>query len=534
MAQTNYILDLLEKEALAQGLNPEYAKRIAKIESNYNQSAISPKGAIGVMQLMPATAKSLGVNPNILEENIRGGVKYLKQMSDMFGGNANLMAAAYNAGPGNVKKYGGVPPFPETDKYVSRFNGKQPTGENMTAPSGNNNILDIIMQLQQKNQQASMDPTQFIQPEKKLGALDILSGALGGLGALGGTVGNIISAVKGRPMTGTGAVESGLGILQGLSQKQAQNQKTKQINALLQNENVPKDIRNSLALTSSGVPPALVNNLNPDQSDLIKQALQLQQLQKNSPEGLSESAVRSEEKAYNTTLAREEAKQKAKDSRVLDLQQKIQKSLQDGDTGNALVFKGMLKNETGYSSAMQSPQMLKIITDQGEKLSGLKNIYTEAQKIHGVLNSMKTGPFSGRLGMISQEIMGEGPYQTYKSLVSLLQGPVARELASEKGVLTDRDITNVREALEKPSLTIKQRSVIYDDFMDKLEKAYDSKLKRMDILVGDSKDPQWAEMRKTFELPKKEDIKIPLLNIKKTGDSLLQQRIKELRQKRGE
>lgn len=103
------------------GVNPSLVKAVIHAESGYNPNAVSSKGASGLMQLMPSTAKSLKVvdrfNP---KDNVEGGVKYLRFLLDTFRGDVSLAVAAYNAGLSKVAKYGGIPPYNETRVYVSR------------------------------------------------------------------------------------------------------------------------------------------------------------------------------------------------------------------------------------------------------------------------------------------------------------------------------------------------------------------------------------------------------------------------------
>lgn len=109
----------LRAAAEAQRLSPELVEAVAWRESGGRNSAVSRAGARGVMQLMPATARALGVDPADARQNIRGGAAYLRAMLSRFGDDLSLGLAAYNAGPGAVQRYGGVPPYAETRRYVA-------------------------------------------------------------------------------------------------------------------------------------------------------------------------------------------------------------------------------------------------------------------------------------------------------------------------------------------------------------------------------------------------------------------------------
>ena len=111
----------IKSAAILYNVNPAFIRAIIHAESHFNTKAISKQGAQGLMQLMPTTAQALGVkDPFIAKQNINGGVKHLAHLLNKYQGDNRLVAAAYNAGEGAVKKYSGVPPFAETKVYVER------------------------------------------------------------------------------------------------------------------------------------------------------------------------------------------------------------------------------------------------------------------------------------------------------------------------------------------------------------------------------------------------------------------------------
>ena len=109
----------LTQAAAAANVSPSLLSALVWQESRWNPQAVSPKGAIGLAQLMPGTARNLGVNPADPQQNLVGGARYLRMLLDEFGGNIEKALAAYNAGPGRVRTAGGVPAIAETRNYVS-------------------------------------------------------------------------------------------------------------------------------------------------------------------------------------------------------------------------------------------------------------------------------------------------------------------------------------------------------------------------------------------------------------------------------
>ncbi len=123
--------DMIREAALRAGLPPEFVASVAKVESGFQARAVSAKGAIGVMQLMPATAKALGADPHDPRQNIEAGTQLLRDLLLKYDGDVVKALAAYNAGSGAVARYGGLPPYDETRRYVNKVIGayQQATGD---------------------------------------------------------------------------------------------------------------------------------------------------------------------------------------------------------------------------------------------------------------------------------------------------------------------------------------------------------------------------------------------------------------------
>lgn len=144
LGETKSLDEIFDKAAEKYNVPVNLLKAIGKAESNFDTNAVSRCGAQGIMQLMPATAESLGVTDAFdAEQNIMGGAKYISGLLNKYDGNTTLALAAYNAGSGNVAKYGGVPPFKETQNYVKKvtnyMNDDINTDKTVMVGSSNNN-----------------------------------------------------------------------------------------------------------------------------------------------------------------------------------------------------------------------------------------------------------------------------------------------------------------------------------------------------------------------------------------------------------
>ena len=136
MSENNraYLMQKAREAARRYGVPEDLFIALIDQESGFDPNALSPKGAKGLTQLIPDTAKDMGVDPNTIEGNLAGGAKYLNYTMGLYPNNLNLALAAYNAGPRRVKEYGGVPPFKETQNYIKQILGRLPGGKPANIP----------------------------------------------------------------------------------------------------------------------------------------------------------------------------------------------------------------------------------------------------------------------------------------------------------------------------------------------------------------------------------------------------------------
>jgi len=141
-----YIGSLIEQAATQHAMDPELIRAMVEVESNFNPLAVSPRGAMGLMQLIPGTARRFGVS-NVFDpaENLDGGVRYMKFLMGMFDGNLELSLAAYNAGENAVTRSRGVPPIRETRDYLRKINGIYPLRRPSRASSAREGNAQVIV-----------------------------------------------------------------------------------------------------------------------------------------------------------------------------------------------------------------------------------------------------------------------------------------------------------------------------------------------------------------------------------------------------
>lgn len=189
---------IFEEAASAYNVSVNLLKAVAKAESGFNPNAVSKSGAMGVMQLMPSTARSLGVtDPYDARQNIMGGAKCLRQHLDRFNGNVTLALAAYNAGPNAVQKYGGIPPYQETQNYVkivTSYMGGAPIYSGKMVTTGGSSGTGSLNSLASLGSYGSTGTSGSLSSLSSYGSLAAYGSAAGLYGSSSGSVGSMLGS----------------------------------------------------------------------------------------------------------------------------------------------------------------------------------------------------------------------------------------------------------------------------------------------------------------------------------------------------
>lgn len=231
------------------GYDPEFLAAIAKIESNFNPNAVSKAGAQGMMQFMPGTAQQVGLaNPNDPAQSIEAAAKYFDYIKSRGITDPYQMAAAYNAGPGAVQKYNGIPPYEETQGYVQKLKGILP---NLSGAESQPAVLQNL-----NTPQAGIDLSQFSRPtDRKLTGAEKAAAFLGILGSLGGMVASTAAPFKGvSGDPGAAATKSGMSLLSSLIGKQDERKEEQKFFDAVLNSNLDVEKKaNILSFAQQGL-----------------------------------------------------------------------------------------------------------------------------------------------------------------------------------------------------------------------------------------------------------------------------------------
>lgn len=358
-------------------------------ESKFNPVAVSGAGAKGIAQFMDETAKQYGVNQFDPKSSIMGQAKFMGELLKQFNGNEDLAIAAYNAGPGNVKKYGGIPPFKETQAYVPRvqdyrklFAGGQPSVTPTMLP--NPSQLDVN---QPQINPASLLPQQ--QPTLSKGMQTLLT-VLASIGSLGGTAANVIGGIKGSGSPGNAAINQSSGLF-GMLAQQRENQQQNQDRASLV-EALSSNPRLA-ALAAAGGRPAVAQALAQKPEDALSRYEKIltikkaeQSLQAGTPEGI---------KAAAEAKAQAETQDKFTKSQQLANLDAIPK---DQRTNEQSIQRAMLQKELGVKpddiQALEKANGLATLRNRYATLQSIKDLSTidvETQKINELYQQYKAG-----------------------------------------------------------------------------------------------------------------------------------------------
>lgn len=455
------IMQILRNAAQNNNVDPALLEAVARQESNFNPKAQSPAGAQGLMQIIPSTQKMLGVtDPFDPEQSANAGAKYLRQQLDAFGGDPAKALAAYNAGPGAVTKYGGVPPYKETQNYVNKImtamgqpGQASPASTAMVAPTGQNSLVPgsqmsagdipaLIKTLQgSKPQMPAIDPSQLTNNQPPMSKTkSILMNVLGGLSTALGTVLSL-----GESPAGPLLMNTGMSLFDKVAKGKEKDQAQSRLNAFLTNPNIPAPVRNIAGLSQFSPEAAKAYNdasQPTDPAKVLQTVRTVQEIQQNTPEGIAAKNASENTQFMNKLEAKtdyekkqvEEGINKLANLAVMDPSKMTEKDKFD---------RNYLMSKYGKSAGIK---VLPAAT--GVQLADIKAGYDQISGLEKEMNDTLFDPISGRARKLN-------PYQTDTQLLDanlkLVKQVIGKGL--EGGVLRKEDEAKYEDILPKLSDT---------------------------------------------------------------------------------
>ena len=425
------------------GVDPNLLMAMAYTESGLNPNAVSPAGAKGISQFMPGTAAQYGLqDPFNPQQSIDAQARYVRDLISQVGPQNAI--PAYNAGPGAVKKYGGVPPYKETQNYVKKVNEylNQLTQNEQSEPT-------LLSNLKGGQPSAGVDFSEFTRPaDKKMSGAEKAAAILGALGSLGGMVASTAAPFKGvSGDPGAQAIKSGTSLLESLIGSQKEN-KTAQnfFDAVLQS-NIPNDQKkNVLSFAQLGMAKQAEKVFN----DALSTQNNIEQViaTNTDPRILASKKLTDETKRRaemedfkSKELYKKELEQSTQNKDLEELGVLMAKgdNLTPAEKATRLSLEGKYKIKSGEDSPSAIVAKTKLLGDLQKEIEPVQTVLLNLSRVKKALEKIPSDRVGGGAAIAASYLKDNPAITEYESAISEMKSLKSR-LAGQTGVLTDKDV----------------------------------------------------------------------------------------------
>jgi hypothetical protein len=431
-------LELYQKASQEYGIPLEYLLAQGAQESGFRPNVSSPAGAQGIAQFMPGTAKDYGINPLDPAQAIPAQAQYYKKGLDMYGGDHDKALAAYNAGFGAVNKYNGVPPYKETQGYVSSIKNMAPAFKELLIKNGvSPSEIEQIAQSPLTPAEVSSDAgvgkavAAEGEPKKKGNFLNNLTTVLAGLSGAGGLFANTVAAFKGGGSPGDSAIKQSQGLLEVLRERQNKQEAMDEFSLYAERANVdPGTKATARALAKAGKIDDAIKYIGAPGAAAAKSAAELKQKQIEATDPILAKVKRDEktadeERGYKLFKSKE------------DYQQKLRLELEKA--------KAEKKEVSPAAKARQDRIIDKINTELGS----VPVINEAFDSIEAALKKAPSGRVKGNFGELKNMVTGENTaYKEYETSLNAVLGSISTAFGN-KGSQSDKDVAFIKTAIPK-------------------------------------------------------------------------------------